>query len=320
MKILFSDSHIYPFVKFSGTGKNVTAWPSGSGKYVHDLMVKALAEKGHEIFYMIESSGNVLLPKGVKIINKYKDDIDIVHLAARCTPEVSAYYQSKQIPVLATNHLYRPNEKPPFKWVHVSKTLADMYNEKQFVWIGLDPDDFIFSNKKQDYFLFMADISRHREKGLDVALKLAVERNFKLVVAGSSRKQKDIDTVQAWCNECKAIYVGDVRGKNKAELLSTAKALISPSRLPETFGLTLAEALFSGTPVICSNTGAYKEIITKQVGFICSNENEYHQAIDAIDAISPETCLEYAMNNFHYKKTTEKYLPIYEEMLLNKTN
>jgi len=26
------------------------------------------------------------------------------------------------------------------------------------------------------------------------------------------------------------------------------------------------------------------------------------------------------MNNFHYKKTTEKYLPIYEEMLLNKTN
>jgi glycosyltransferase involved in cell wall biosynthesis len=315
MRILFSDRHTYPFAVPVGLGKTVTEWPSGSPKYIHDLMVKALAEMGHEVFYLIKHAKGTIAPPGVQLINKFIDDVDLVHLSARHTPEVALYYQSKNIPVLATNHLYKPNEEPPFKWIHVSKTLADLYNEKQYVWIGLDPDDFIYTTQKKDYFLFMADMSRGMEKGLDIALKLAKERSLNLVVAGSSSLQSDIDCVQVLCDKFKVNYVGDVRGIAKAELLAGARALISPSRLQEASGTTLAEALFSGTPVICSNSGAQNEIISKEVGFVCNNEKEYHQAIFAIDTIDPKTCRAYAMNNFHYRKTTEKYIPIYEEMM-----
>jgi glycosyltransferase involved in cell wall biosynthesis len=315
MKILFSDSHTYPFATPAGSGKKITDWPSGSSKYTHDLMVKALAEAGHEIFYLINYAKHTIAPSGVQLINNFKNDVDIVHLCARLTPEVATFYKSKNIPVLATNHLYKPNEKPPFKWVHVSKTLAGLYSDKQYVWIGIDPDDFIFSIQKQDYFLFIADMSRYMEKGLDIALKLSREKDFKLIVAGSSRLQNDIDDVEKYCNKFKAVYVGDVRGKIKAELLAGAKALISPSRLPETFGLTLAEALISGTPVICSNVGAYKEIVTDKVGFVCNDENDFHHAIENIQTINAETCRQYAINNFHFRKTTEKYIPIYYEML-----
>jgi glycosyltransferase involved in cell wall biosynthesis len=315
MRILFSDRHTYPFATPVGLGKAITNWPSGSPKYIHDLMVKALGEMGHQVFYLIDHAQGTIAPQGVYLINKFIDDVDLVHLSARHTPEVALYYQSKNIPVLATNHLYKPNEKPPFKWVHVSKTLADLYQEKQYVWIGLDPDDFIYATQKQDYFLFMADMSRAMDKGLDIALKLAKDKKLKLIVAGASSLQSDIDKVQKLCDQYKVSYVGDVRGVEKAKLLAGARALISPSKLQEASGTTLAEALFSGTPVICSNSGAQSEIISKQVGFVCNTEKEYHHAIDAIDSVDPKTCRTYAMNNFHFRNTTKQYVPIYEEML-----
>jgi glycosyltransferase involved in cell wall biosynthesis len=320
MKILFSDSHTYPFASPAGSGKKVTDWPSGSSKYAHDLMVRALAEAGHDVFYFIKHTEKITPHPGIHLIDHLKNDVDVVHLCARLTPEVAAFYKSKNIPVLATNHLYKPNEKPPFKWVHVSKTLATLYKDNQYIWIGIDPDDFIYSIQKQDYFLFIADMSRHMEKGLDIALNLSREKDLKLVVAGSSRQQTDIDAVIKYCDEFNATYVGDVRGKIKAELLAGSRAVISPSRLPETFGLTLAEALISGTPVICSNVGAYNEIINSTVGFVCNNQKDYHHAVENIQTIKPETCRQYAMDNFHFRKTTEKYLPIYKEMLQQKTN
>ena len=318
MRILFSDSHHYPFIWNEGAGRKITRMPSGSSKYIHDLMVKGLAEKGHEVFYLIKTFRGVAPRHGIKLVREFIDDVDIVHLNARFTPEVLAYYQSKNIPVLATNHLFLQNEIPPIKWVHVSKTLADWYGSDQFVWNGMNPEDFIFSNKKDDYFVFLANMSKHTEKGLDLALHLTRQHNIKLVVAGSSQTQSDIDKVQALCDKYQARYVGDIRGRGKARLISKAKALISPSTLPETFGLTLVEALFSGTPVICSDTGAYKEIMSKDVGFVCSSEYDYNEAIGAIGTISPEMCRKYAMSNFHYRETTQKYLPIYEEMLKTK--
>jgi glycosyltransferase involved in cell wall biosynthesis len=117
------------------------------------------------------------------------------------------------------------------------------------------------------------------------------------------------------CKAHNVTYVGDVRGKLKAELITGAKALISPSRFPETFGMTIVEALFSGTPVICSCNGAYSEIMSEEVGFVCKNETDYHHAIASIKEINPKTCRDYAVNNFHYRKMAEKYVTIYEEMI-----
>ena len=114
---------------------------------------------------MIKSTEEASPPEGVRLIKKYLDDVDIVNLALRFTPKAVLHYQSKNISLLATNHMFEPNEKPPFKWVHVSKTLADLYNDNQNVWNGLDPDDFIFSDQKEDYFLFIADMYKYNQKG-----------------------------------------------------------------------------------------------------------------------------------------------------------
>ncbi|WP_103068975.1 glycosyltransferase [Aquimarina sediminis] len=315
MKILLARDHSYIHPNIQGTGKKITSIPSGASNFQHDMLAKGLVENGHEVFYYVKNEKEMSHLSGIKFTNSLIDDVDIVHIKALGEPHIISYYLSKNIPVLATNHGHRPEVKQLCKWIYVSKTQAHSHNATQYVWNALDPNDFIFSTQKLDYFLFIANIRYHKGKGLDIALKLARDLDFKLVVAGSSPNQEDIDKVKALCKEYSAIYVGDVRGKQKAELITGAKALISPSRFPETFGMTIVEALFSGTPVICSSNGAYSEIMSKKVGFVCNSEADYHHAINSVKKINPKNCRNYAMNNFHYRKMAEKYVAIYREMV-----
>jgi glycosyltransferase involved in cell wall biosynthesis len=62
----------------------------------------------------------------------------------------------------------------------------------------------------------------------------------------------------------------------------------------------MAEALMSGTPVICNDRGACPEIISSDVGFVCKDENDYVAAVNRITDISPDTCREGRMSFFDY--------------------
>jgi glycosyltransferase involved in cell wall biosynthesis len=75
----------------------------------------------------------------------------------------------------------------------------------------------------------------------------------------------------------------------------------------------MVEALMSGTPVICSDRGACPEIITKDVGYICRYEPDYLNAIRRISEISPRTCREKALRDFHYLSMARDYVAEYEK-------
>lgn len=316
MRIVLACNHLYPVDKQAGTGKSVTTYPSGSGNHQHDLLARGLAEAGHTVFYYIQRSKSLsAIPEGIQLVDHLPENVDIVHLMARVNKEVADQCKQLNIPLIETNHLYKPNEHSKKSWVYVSKTLSDMYGGGRFVWCGLDPDNYLFSEKKEDYFLFISDISRSQDKGLDIALELAQRNNIRLVVAGSAREQETIHEVEVLCEKFGADYIGDVRGEEKARLFAYAKALISPSKLSESFGITLAEALFSGTPVICSDKGAYPEIISPNVGCVCSTSEDYDDAIKQIERIDPYECAKYANKHFHYTRTTKEYISIYKEEL-----
>ncbi|MDC8005425.1 glycosyltransferase [Aureisphaera galaxeae] len=315
MRILLARDPNYVHPQTHGAGKNPTKVPSGASNFQHDMLAKGLAENGHEVFFYVQNEEEMAHLSGVTFVDSLIEDVDIVHLKAIGDPNIIRHYQSKNIPILSTNHGNRPDVKPLCKWVYVSKTQALAHHSDTYVWNAMDPKDFIFSEKKQDYFLFMANARYHRGKGLDIALRLSKDLGFKLVVAGSSPYQKDIEYVEAQCREYNADYLGDVRGMEKAELITGAKALISPSRFAETFGMTIVEALFSGTPVICSGNGAYSEIMSETVGFVCNSEADYHHAVTVIDSIDPKVCRAYAMDHFHYRTMAKNYVAIYEEMI-----
>lgn len=104
-----------------------------------------------------------------------------------------------------------------------------------------------------------------------------------------------------------------MRGQKKAELLAGARAFIFPTRVDEAFGLGMAEALMSGTPVICSDKGACPELISPDVGFVCCNDQDYVNALRNVSRISPKACREKAMREFNYKRMAAEYVSEYEK-------
>jgi glycosyltransferase involved in cell wall biosynthesis len=149
-------------------------------------------------------------------------------------------------------------------------------------------------------------------KGLNTAITVSRRTGVRLVVAGSGGTYDAIDQVAAICRDAGAEYVGDIRGTAKAEWLAAAKALILPTQANEGCPLTLIEAMMSGTPVVASAVGGIPEMISPDVGFLCTNEEDYFHAIERLDEISPDRCRQYAVERFHYQRMTRDYVREFE--------
>jgi glycosyltransferase involved in cell wall biosynthesis len=316
MRLLLSSDHRYPAFHGTGSGRHPKLFPSGSGFLIHDLLVKGLAELGHDVFYLLRKGADKPLPAGATLVSSPIPDADVLHTLAYHDEELVLERQNR--PWVATCHLdlaARGIGRSPTteNWIFVSRTLAELHGRSRFVLNGIDPSDYIFSAVKNDYFLFMSTMDWGLKKGLDVVLALSRQLGFKLVVAGTGKDYESINRVAEMCAKVGANYVGDVKGKEKAELLAGAKALLFPTKVDEAFGLGMAEALMSGTPVICSDRGACPEIISPDVGFVCADYDAYVGAIDSVATISPYTCRDKAMREFHYLRMATDYVIEYEK-------
>ena len=151
-------------------------------------------------------------------------------------------------------------------------------------------------------------------KGLDLAIKLARKFGVRLVLAGSSEDNELVDRIATKCRSAEVEYVGEVYGQRKAQLFAGAMALLFPTQLNEAFGLVMAEALMSGTPVVCSDNGACPELISDDVGCVCRTEEDYLHALQQVyeGRISAQQCRDVAIDRFHYLRMAREYVSEYE--------
>jgi glycosyltransferase involved in cell wall biosynthesis len=322
MRILLSASHRYPAFQTEGTGFLPTKYPSGSGYHMHDLLARGLAESGHEVFYLLRSGWRAQLPRGVVPVMEPVLDVDLYHsvLIPGIDEDVLRIISDRGCAWVATCHLDRSRTGPPPlpNWIFVSRHHARAHGSDRYVWNAIDPDEYVFSEVKQEYLLFLASMEHALEKGLNTALQLSQQHGFPLVVAGSARTAETIEEVRRLCRSNGAEYLGDVRGKRKADLIAGAKALLFPSRMNEGCPVVILEALASGTPVISSSVGGCAEILTTRTGFLCDNMEEFSAAIDRLYRISPQDCRRDAVERFHYRRMVNDYIREYELEILSK--
>jgi glycosyltransferase involved in cell wall biosynthesis len=252
-----------------------------------------LAELGHEVFYRLPEGTEEPLPKGVRLVDDLVADVDIVHTMRGRDHDLLERAEGRGIPSVVTCHLDPtvPGRLMPDlirdNWIFVSRTLALSLGRRRYVLNGIDPAEYQYSETKQDYFLFIASMDWAHHKGLDFALDLSRSLGFRLVVAGSAKARNTIEEIARRCLAAGAEYVGDVRGAEKSTLFAHARGLLFPTQVNEAFGLAIAEALMSGTPVICSSYGACAELVTPDVGFVCRTEVDYGEAFARIETIAP---------------------------------
>ncbi len=317
MRVLLTSKHRYPAFGKVGAGRSPRKFPSGSAFFIHDLLAKGLAELGHEVFYLLPEGADTALPAGVTLVSDGPQDVDIIHTITFRDEGLSPELQALGKPWVTTCHLdlnARGLERSPpmANWIFVSRTLAELHGRNRYVLNGIDPSDYIYSEAKESYFLFMSTVDWGTQKGLDVVLSLSRQLGFKLVVAGTGKDHESINRVAEMCREFNAEYVGDVKGQEKAQLLAGAQAFLFPTKVAEAFGLGMVEALMSGTPVICSGQGACPEIISADVGFVCRDESEFVAAIRNVGEISPRACRDKAMRDYHYLRMASDYVNEYE--------
>jgi glycosyltransferase involved in cell wall biosynthesis len=315
MRIQLVSPHRYPAYGENGSGLHPREFASGSAFHLHDLLALGLAEEGHEVFYQTKGGAEADPPPGVTLLSRLVPEADICHTpggAPGSTDEIVEFAARYHKPFLQTCHMYRPGETAGSNWVFVSQSLARAYGSERVVLNGLNPNDYIYSEAKEDYLLFMSAMDKAINKGLDLALALSRSKGFRLIVAGTGTNYETIQYVSGLCAAAGADYVGDVRGVRKAELISGARALLFPSRMNEGHPLVIIEAMFSGTPVISSTCGGSVEMVTPETGFLCHREEEWGGAVDRLGEISPARCREIALENYDYRRMVRDYVREYE--------
>lgn len=327
MRILMTSDHIYPAfpsILDSEINSNRNYKSSFSSRFLQDLIAKGLVELGHQVFYWLPLGNHQNVPSGIEIVDQLPLEIDIAHLlycnVKEGPIERLALIREKNIPWVGVRHMVETNDysiHQPYldNLIFVSEYAAHSFGKERFVYNGFDPSEYIFQEQKEDYYFFICSMNKAEEKGLSIALSLAQKMNFPLVVAGNSPSSEVTEKITKQCQEAGATYIGPAYGLKKAKLFAGAKALLFPTLLSESFGGVAVEAMMSGTPVVASDKGALPEIMSSEVGFVCSSMQDYEKAIEKIDSIEPNKCLQYGINNFHYLKMAENYVQVYLEQI-----
>jgi glycosyltransferase involved in cell wall biosynthesis len=191
-------------------------------------------------------------------------------------------------------------------------------------WVGTVPNaidltHYQFHPDPGDYLVFLGRISP--EKRPDRAIDIARDAGMRLVMAA----KVDPKDLAYWeyviepiveANPNVVEFIGEVGEEEKDQLLGGAWAYLFPIDWPEPFGLTMVEAMATGTPVIAYRAGSVPEVIRHGVtGFICSTLSEMVAAVAKIGQIDRRECRRWVEERFSAAAMTDGYEQAYAAAL-----
>lgn len=182
------------------------------------------------------------------------------------------------------------------------------------IYNGIRTADFAFEPSPDNYLLYYGRI--HPDKGTHEAVQIALHTGRKLIIAGIIQDEGYYnEKVKPFIDEDQIRYIGAVGGKKRSELLGSAQALLHPISFNEPFGLSVAEAMLCGTPVIAFNKGSMPElIIDRKTGFLVNNIHEAAAAVEDLSLINRRDCYLHAREKFSAEKMVEQYMALYDTM------
>lgn len=183
------------------------------------------------------------------------------------------------------------------------------------VYNGIDKNLFTLNEVPGNYLLYFGRI--HHDKGTWEAIQIAKKAKMKLIISGIVQDQTYFDgKVAPFLNDDDIIYAGSSGPEKRDKLLGNAFALLHPINFTEPFGLSVAEAMFCGTPVIAFNKGSMSELILhEKTGFLVHSIDEAVETISAIKQINRSYCRVWAEKNFSKEKMVEDYILVYNNIL-----
>ncbi len=254
------------------------------------------------------------------------DDFDVIHNhndyfafpSARLasTPTVTTTHGRLDLPDL--QRVFR--SFPEQRLVSISKAQRDPLPGANWVGTvhnGIDLGNYRFRGQPGDYLVFLGRMSP--EKRPDRAIEIARDVGMRLIMAA---KVDAIDrdyfehAIKRQIESSTLIeFIGEVNEKEKDELLGGAYAYLFPIDWPEPFGLTMVEAMATGTPVIATPVGSVEEIVVDGVtGFLPRSFRDMIGAVERVNTIDRRACRERAERYFSADAMASGYEAVYRQI------
>jgi len=258
----------------------------------------------------------------ISSVFEHADEFDLIHNHFDFLP--LTYSRLVSTPLLTTIHGFSsPKILPVYQkydssTYYVSISYADRSLDLDYVaniYHGIPVEDYPFSNCEGEYLLALGRI--HRDKGIYEAIQVARKSGMPLKIAGVIQ---DDDYYNQWVapyiDGVHVTYLGIVNDEKKKELLKGAYALLHMINFDEPFGLTVIEAMATGTPVIAVKRGSMPEVIANgETGWLVRGVEEAAEKLGSIKSVSRTKCRSWVINNFSKDRMVNDYISAYKKVL-----
>ncbi len=299
-------------------GLEVTLFATGDS--ITNAALEAVCPQGYEetpdadakVFEALHISHLMESSKRFDIIHNHFDFLPLTYSRLISTPILTTIHGFSSYKILDIYKKYNSTTH------YSSISLADRSPELNYianVYNGINTNDFTYCDKKEDYLLYFGRI--HPDKGAHDAINIAKKGGYRLIIAGFIQDKSYFEErVKPFINQEDIQYVGNAGPAYRDELLGKARALLHPIHFDEPFGLSVAEAMYCGTPVVAYRRGSMSELILHgETGFLVDNEDESVVVLDDLKSISPVACHKWAKEKFTNQPMVENYLKVYQKIL-----
>ena len=365
MRVCIVSSSIYPVPnwRFTGYGSEITNyWLADYLRNKLGVSVSLFAPysskppKGVDFFPINPTYGMVSADAEYMVYEKYIDEVrkcDVIHDASATALSAEQEFKHGR-PFLIYRNGYNV-DAPRFNRRNVvvlSEAVRKYVLEKyglntEVVPYGVPVDEYPFSDRKGRYVLYVG--RPNPEKGIGYILELArLNRDVTFILAWKPTTLDHMAYNELWMSRVRSMGLKNVKifilpggwegEEMKRKLMAHAMLFIQPTLYLEAFGLTAAEAMATGTPVLLSTAGSGPEVVkSDEVGVLVRNrlslreqaeswfENQqYAIDIDELnsafrDALSRKwdykRIRDYAKENFDVSVMAQRFMNLYEKLM-----
>lgn len=245
------------------------------------------------------------------IVHNHFDFLPLTYSKLINRPMVTTIHGFSSERIVAVYKRYNANNH------YVSISNANRHPELNYfatIYNGLNSSSFSFNPVPADYLLFFGRL--HPDKGAADAIAIAKRTQRKLIIAGIIQDEAYFESQVAPHLNDDIVFIGAAGPEKRNELLGNAAALLHSIHFDEPFGLSVAEAMLCGTPVIAYNRGSMPELIVHQkTGFLVKDINEAAEAVNEVHKLNRMEARKWALSMFTTEKMTADYIACYHQLL-----
>jgi glycosyltransferase involved in cell wall biosynthesis len=253
------------------------------------------------------------------IIHNHADWFGFPFAELVATPTVTTAHGRLDIPEIAYRYR-RGGDQPLVSISRDQQSYLRRANWIDTVYNGIDLSRYHLRAEPGDYLAFLGRISP--EKGPERAVEIAERTGMRLVVAAKvdpvDRDYYESVVAPLFRRSQLVEFIGEVDDAAKDELLGGAYAYLFPIDWPEPFGLTMVEAMATGTPVIAMQRGSVPEVVADgETGFVCCSTDEMVAAVEQVARIDRRTCRRHVERHFSASRMADGYEAVYSHLLVD---